>query len=319
LAALSAQGAAPAGAAEPYGRELRVAMDLARQAGRLVTEMRPRVRPETKDHGEVVTAADRAASVLIVEALTRAFPNDLVISEESKQNWGRIRFARRVWFVDPIDGTQSYVEPGRNGFAVQIGLVERKGFFDGGRPVLGVVYQPALNRLYYASPAVGARLRDASGDHALVPSTRTHPQALRLIASPSTRSSDLAALKAAVGITGEVRMGSVGVKLGHIANGEADINLRPANSSTRPWDIAAPDAILTLAGGRFTTLAGKAFPYNRIHIPGGMLATNGAAHAAVLERLGGLARPSLTARLRSFRKNVRATIEGMTWRATHQR
>jgi 3'(2'), 5'-bisphosphate nucleotidase len=301
-------GATAHAAVSPYRDELRVARTLARHAGRMILKMRAGIKKETKDGGELVTAADRAASAYIVEQLARRFPHDLIISEETKQNWNRIRFARRVWFVDPLDGTKDYVRKGRDGFAVQIGLVEKQGFFDPGTPMLGVVYQPTIDRMYYAAPGVGSRLQDPSGDRPLNPSKRTIPERLRLITTASNRSPGLLQLKAAAGIKRERRMGSVGVKLGRIADGEYDVSFKPADKSTHPWDIAAPDAILTFAGGRFTTLTGRSFPYNRIDIPGGLLASNGVAHNPLLRRFAPLSRPSLLERVRSGLRVAREIV-----------
>jgi 3'(2'), 5'-bisphosphate nucleotidase len=295
---------ARASAATPYEAELAVAQDLARQAGALVMKMRTDIKAEKKDGGEMVTAADRAASELIVAELKRRFPDDLVITEESKQDWRRIRYAKRVWYVDPIDGTKGYVKGGE-GFSVQIGLVEKAGVKDKGRPTLGVVYQPVIERMYYATPTVGAHLLDADGDRRLTPSKRDFRQ-LKLVVTESNRSSGIDDMKDALGITKEVKMGSVGVKLGRIADGEYDISFKPANKSTHPWDIAAPDAILTIAGGKFTTVAGKPFAYDRIDIPGGLLATNGASHDDVVRQLRsrGLTRPGLLTRIKSGYKRI---------------
>jgi 3'(2'), 5'-bisphosphate nucleotidase len=295
LLGASAQAATPA---EPYAKELKLAQSLALRGGAIAMRMRGKVKTEYKDRQEPVTKADRDISALIVGELQHAFPEDVVVTEESKQDWGRVRFAKRVWYVDPIDGTADYIA-GRVGFAVHIGLVVRDGFSDPGRAVLGVVYQPANGRLYYAAPGIGARIRDAKGDRPLVPSSRRQPESLRLLVSKAHRSKQIDALKLALGITRERGMGSIGVKFGHIANGESDLALAGAKSIIHPWDMAAPDAILTAAGGRVTTVDGQSLPYHRIFMPGGHVASNGVAHDAVLARLRPYARPGLFVRLRN--------------------
>jgi 3'(2'), 5'-bisphosphate nucleotidase len=78
-------------------------------------------------------------------------------------------------------------------------------------------------------------------------------------------------------------MGSVGVKLGYIARAEKDLTFKD-NSGAKVWDIAAPQAILEAAGGKFTTMSGRPFNYNRIQTRGGILASNGVSHDEVVRR-----------------------------------
>jgi 3'(2'), 5'-bisphosphate nucleotidase len=244
---------------------------------------RGNVRKEKKEHGEVVTVADREASGVIVAALQRAFPSHLVVSEESKENWDQVKHATHVWFVDPIDGTKEYLE-GTPNFAVQIALVEKIPGRNAGRPVLGVVYQPVLDRLYHASPGAGTYLVEAGRSRRLRVSGNSEPSQLRLLVSNSNRDDSIDTFKLALGISEEVPMGSVGVKLGLIASGQHDISFKPSRT-IKAWDIAAPQAILEGAGGRFTRMDGQAFRYDDIHNTGGLLATNGPAHELVAQRI----------------------------------
>ena len=75
---------------------------------------------QTRVAALATTAADRAASALIVDGLRSAFPTDVVISEESPDDLARLS-ASRVWYVDPIDGTKDFIR-GDDGFCVMIGL-----------------------------------------------------------------------------------------------------------------------------------------------------------------------------------------------------
>ena len=102
---------------------------------------------EWKAPGDPVTQADRAASALIVDELRRLFPDDGILSEEIPDD--SIRLGRqRVWMIDPMDGTREFIAQ-RDEFAVMIGLV------DLGVPVLGVVFQPTADKLYYAAAGTG--------------------------------------------------------------------------------------------------------------------------------------------------------------------
>jgi 3'-phosphoadenosine 5'-phosphosulfate (PAPS) 3'-phosphatase len=125
-------------------RELEVASALAREAGALVVAIRDRgpaaLGVEHKAGDEPVTVADRAASELIVAGLAAAFPDDVIVSEESADDLARLG-ASRVWFVDPIDGTKDFIR-GTEGFAVMIGLcvdarpVARRGLPADRRPAV---------------------------------------------------------------------------------------------------------------------------------------------------------------------------------------
>ena len=263
-----------------YAEELALAQSVAREAGALVNRYRGKVDTEHKDGGEVVTRADRESSALIVGKLRERYPKDLFITEEDKANWSKLPLARRVWFIDPIDGTADYIA-GHDGYAVQIGLVEKLPFFGKGKVKVGVVYQPALDRMMFASPATGARMIEAGRETSLRVSSRRQLSNLRLIVSNSKRTPGTDALKKALGIGDEVPMGSIGVKVGFLARAEHDLTFKD-NSKAKVWDIAGPQAIIEAAGGRFTTLTGQPFNYQRIATSGGILATNGLVHDAVV-------------------------------------
>src|SRR5262249_11888928 len=130
-------------------KELEVARELARDAGRILLEFYASgAKVQWKGHDDPVTAADHAANEMLVRELSRQFPNDAVLSEEFPDDLSRLH-KDRVWMVDPMDGTKQFIE--RIGeFAVMIGLAVE------GEARLGVVYHPSLDRLYYAAPGAGA-------------------------------------------------------------------------------------------------------------------------------------------------------------------
>ena len=136
------------GLAKPtsYDRELRLAVELAREAGAAILELYDRpievLQKFDLDLREPVTLADRIANELIVDAIDRQFPEDGILAEESVDTKRRLG-KRRVWMIDPLDGTNGFID-GNGDFAVQIGLAEE------GEAVLGVVYQPLTDLLYRA-------------------------------------------------------------------------------------------------------------------------------------------------------------------------
>jgi 3'(2'), 5'-bisphosphate nucleotidase len=264
-------------------RELVVAGRLAREAGALILRyFGTDLRVDNKAGNEPVTRADREASELIVRGLVEAFPEDVVISEEAADDPRRLEADRRVWFVDPLDGTRDFIR-GRKGFAVMIGLCLA------GRPVLGAVYQPHGARLYTAAPDAGTWVEDERGRRRLHCSTVADPGQLRLVASRSHRTPEIDAVKAALGIQDELNIGSVGLKLGLIALGERDLYVNPSSKSSA-WDTCAPEALLVHAGGRITDLGGAPLRYDARELRNvrGLLASNGAAHEAVLAKLAPL-------------------------------
>ncbi|MBI4509122.1 MAG: 3'(2'),5'-bisphosphate nucleotidase CysQ [Deltaproteobacteria bacterium] len=265
---------------ESFSRELATASDLAVHAGAHILGYHGKdVAVDRKAGDEPVTRADREASELILDGLHREFPGDIMISEEAPDDPARLMPGVRVWFVDPLDGTRDFIR-GHDGFAVMIGLVV------GGRPRLGVVYQPIGSRLFFAAPGVGARLRSPDGERVLHCSTVSDLAEIRLVASKSHRTGKIDEIKGALGISSELNIGSVGLKLGLIALAERDLYVNPSSKS-KAWDTCAPEAILEEAGGKITDLWGHPLRYDQEDLRNlrGLVASNGFLHASVLEKL----------------------------------
>lgn len=203
---------------EDIRERFNAAARIARAAGAAAMRYYGTATPTSKSDASPVTQADHAANAVIVEALRREFPGDAILSEESKDSPER-RAARRVWIVDPLDGTKEFLA--QNGeFSVMIGLVED------GEPVLGVVYLPDGDLLYAAARGQGAwvehaglreRLRCATADLG----------ALRLVGSRSHADPLLESIQHSLGIMDVVPCGSVGVKCSRIAEGERDLYVFP--------------------------------------------------------------------------------------------
>lgn len=265
------------------GNELRVAIELARAAGVEVMKLRGgELGVELKPGDEPVTLADKRASELIVDGLHAEFPGDTVISEERALADGELEAATssRAWLVDPIDGTKDFIR-GSDGFSVMIGICRA------GRPVLGVVHQPALDRTFFATPDGGAHVIGRDGLQPLRVSAITTATEARLVASASHRSEDIDRVKTTLGIDNELNVGSVGVKLCLIALGVRDLYVNPA-AKTKVWDTCGPEAILSRAGGRITDLFGVPVDYAELRQPRGLVASNGGVHDEVTGKLAPL-------------------------------
>lgn len=265
-----------------FTKEVDTAKSLAREAGIATLAYRgDDLKVDLKAGDEPVTAADHRASEIIIAGLTAAFPDDIVISEESADDLRRLE-ASRVWYIDPIDGTKDFIR-GFDGFSVMIGLTVNH------RPVLGVVYQPIGDRMFWSD---GAAAQFTVGDGEPTPmvvSEVAEPIGIRLVASNSHRSQKLDKIKSALGIANEFNIGSVGLKLCLIALAERDLYVN-SSSHCKAWDTCAPEAILATAGGAMTDVHGDALRYNErdTHRRTGLVASNGRVHAAVIERLASL-------------------------------
>ena len=270
-----------------YERELRAAVELARRAGEAALQFYGGpLRVEHKEEfDEPVTQADRAVNELIVRALQETFPEDGILAEESVDTARRLS-RERVWMVDPLDGTKGFIA-GTGDFAVQIGLAVA------GRSVLGVLYAPATDVLYWAARGHGAWvLRPASeaGKSLKAERLRVTREAelprMRLAESRSHRGPRMDAVVRALGVRAEVKSHSVGVKVGLLVERQADLYIH-LSPKTKQWDTCAPEAVLAEAGGRMTDLWGGPLLYNSPDVlnRNGLLASNGAAHDTVVARL----------------------------------
>ncbi len=267
-----------------YQRELRLAVELAREAGAATLALYGTpLRVEHKgDHHEPVTQADRAANELIVRGLRGAFPGDGILAEESIDTARRLT-KERVWIVDPLDGTRGFIE-GNGDFAVQIGLAQA------GESVCGVVYQPVPDVLYWAAHGHGSWVaRPETGTERLRVTDERELTRMRLAASRSHRSPRMDTVVTALDIKEEVRRNSVGIKIGLIVERQCDLYIH-LSPRTKQWDTCAPEVIIHEAGGRLTDLWGAPLCYNTPDVfnRNGLVATNGVAHPQVIEKLAPL-------------------------------
>lgn len=217
--------------------------DLAREAGAVILQVYATdFSVRGKGDASPVTEADEQAEAVILAGLARLTPELPVVAEEAVAA-GRVpdigAAGGRFWLVDPLDGTKEFIS--RNGeFTVNIALIEA------GHPVLGVVFAPALGRLFGGSRDAGAHVEDAGGRRPIT--CRRVPEAgLTVVASRSH--GDAAALDAFLAGRKVAALTSAGssLKLCLIATAEAD--LYPRLGRTMEWDIAAGHAVLAAAGG----------------------------------------------------------------------
>ena len=274
--------------AKNYEHELRIAIELAREAGAAILDLYEGPLHIEQKAGagdrEPVTQADKLANELIVQRLQSEFPQDGILAEESIDTSRRLS-KQRVWMIDPLDGTTGFIE-GNGDFAVQIGLSEN------GQCVMGVVYQP-LTGVLYRAVLDGGTWTERPGFEPERAHVSKHEDisTMRLAASRSHRSPRMDQVVRAFGLKEEVRRGSVGIKIGLLVEQQCDLYVH-LSPRTKQWDTCAPEIILREAGGSITDLFGKPLSYNKAEVQNrdGVVASNGVAHLAIIDALRPLLR-----------------------------
>ena len=242
--------------------------DTVREAGALALSLfRTDLKNWTKGASSPVSEADIAVNELISGRLRSATPHYGWLSEESIDDEQRLA-KKRVWIVDPIDGTRGYLA-GREDWCISVALVE------GTRPVLAAVFAPASDEFFFAERGQGTLLNgtpvDATPGTAIDISRVAGPKPLieRLV-----RSSDE--------ISPHPRIASLALRLCRVAHGWLDVAF--AGGQSRDWDLAAADLIVQEANGKMTSLSGEAIQYNRREVTHGMLMAAGRdRHAFIVE------------------------------------
>lgn len=195
-----------------------------------------------KSDNSPLTKADLDADRIINERLGADCPDIARVTEESSETHSSQH--ERFFLVDPLDGTKEFIKR-RGEFTVNIALIEH------GVPVLGCVYAPALNRLFYTPTPSQAVEEIMSGDSAgyqgeLTANSRSS-QGLKVVASKSHSDAATDAYINTYEVSERVSAGS-SLKFCLVASGEAD--LYPRLGRTMEWDTAAGDAVLRAAGGQ---------------------------------------------------------------------
>lgn len=211
---------------------------------------------ETKDDESPLTVADKASHQYIFTELQRLYPAIPVLSEESvTKPWDIRRSWNEYWLIDPLDGTKEFIK--RNGeFTVNISLIRD------GVSVLGVVYAPVLDTLWYAEQGKGAfkKVGDAPAEQIFASSMALGDTGVRVVGSRSHQNNSIQQFLAHFDSPELVPMGS-SLKLCAVADGGADIY--PRLGLTSEWDTAAAQCVVEEAGGYILEGSGEALSYNQ--------------------------------------------------------
>lgn len=202
----------------------------------------------TKADQSPVTSADLAVNQILYDRLTAAFPEDGWLSEETADNAARLS-RKRVWIVDPIDGTRSFVR-GLPEFCLSVALVEN------GVPTIAAIFNPATGEFFSAIRGRGVRI-----EHRLdtdQPAFTSPERPVALVNPWELRVGRLDGLQAHLHCR---PIGSIAYALALVAAGQADAVVTLAGGNE--WDVAAGILLVEESGGRATTAAGHPVTFNR--------------------------------------------------------
>jgi 3'(2'), 5'-bisphosphate nucleotidase len=264
----------------PYDHELEAALEAARLAGKLILDAYATFQAIPNARADISTDTDRQSQETILHHLRHLFPLDALCAEERTPTLAEGGPGPRVWVVDPIDGTRGFAK--KNGeFSVMIGLLADN------HPVLGVVHEPVLDRWTWAVRGGGCWWRQGEATPARCQVSPTADLAAATLSQSHTKDpKNPSKAVRAFGPARVVETYSAGIKLALVARGEADLYV---NDYPRfhDWDVCAGHILVEEASGKVTGLKGEGLRYgspgNAQHI--GLLASNGALHAAALARI----------------------------------
>jgi myo-inositol-1(or 4)-monophosphatase len=241
-----------------------------REAGMLaLSTFRAPIKSWLKDHSSPVCEADIAVDRLLRQKLIEPDPSIGWLSEESEDDPARIA-ARRLFIVDPIDGTRAYLG-GLPDWSVSAALVED------GRPVAAAVFAPVHEEMFTAVAGRGA-WRNGTKIAASAGAELKGAQ----VAGPRGLLDRLG--RAGVEFAAVPKVHSLALRLAWVAAGKLDIAFASGNS--HDWDLAAADLLVHEAGGALTTFQSRHLTYNRSPpVHGALIAAGPDRHAALIDLL----------------------------------
>ncbi len=250
----------PLGGRMDLSFELGIAQKIAREAGAIALSKQSTLKVRYKPHGQgPVSDADILVDEFLCCELKRHFPEDQIISEESYQN-ELISTSERVWLLDPIDGTASFIL-GRPDFVVMVGLLIDQ------KPVLGVIYQPATDIMWsgvnFRAHKLCERMHGGEKKSLHIQRIAKDGTSLRILVSPHTRSKRQSELIDHIQPASITRKSSIGLKAMLVTDNEADFYVC-WNRRMKVWDTCAPQAIINASGALMCHLDGSALRFNEV-------------------------------------------------------
>lgn len=255
-------------------KERQLAFRAALEAGAVIKESLGQIKTiDYKSEFNLVTDVDKASEKLILEIIKNEFPEDEILAEESGALAGK---KGRRWLIDPLDGTTNFAHA-YPFFCVSIGLEVD------GEMMVGVVYNPVSDELFYATKGEGAFLNDEKISVSLVEDLENALMSTGF--PPDSRSAAANNMLEFTTLThmshGVRRDGSAALDLCFVACGRTDAFWERKLSA---WDVAAGSLIVTEAGGKATNLESEPLDVDSGHI----LASNGLIHSQIVKVLADL-------------------------------
>lgn len=201
---------------------------------------------------DLLTTVDLAVERFLKAEIQTFFPTDAILAEESATT--SIDYTRRVWMIDPIDGTWPFAN-NHPGYVIVIGLCEN------GVPTMGAVYAPALKELFYGEKGKGSFVF-RNGVHTRLHATETRElaQANMLLYLETGERRPLDDFLSQFSVASKKYDGGMSLRICRIAEGKSDFTIEP-NVRASKWDSCAGQVILGEAGGKITDLNGNPLNY----------------------------------------------------------
>lgn len=259
---------------------LNSAIRFSKEAGQLILENsnQSNTIKQKLNHADLVTEVDQLSEDLLRKRIKTMFPDHWILSEEATGQEDPFEIIKKEksgigWIIDPIDGTTNFIHRIPH-FAISIGMVKD------GKPMIGVVYNPVTDDLYYAQKGEGAfyneTLIQASKERGI-------KEAVLATGFPSKEWNDNSSvIKQIHALTGKCRsirvLGAASLDLCFVARG---LLSGFWHDDLKPWDSAAGMLILQEAGGKVTTSSGQPYTLEKRTL----VASNGLIHDSLLKLL----------------------------------
>lgn len=219
-----------------------------------------------------VTLADQRSNDILVKEIS-IISDYVIISEEIEViDLNKESF----WLIDPLDGTKNFIKKDGE-FSIMVGFIHKK------EPVLGIVYIPAKDEFYYAIKGKGSYLEINGEREILHVSNVDEFNHYRAILSKNHLKQKDLDIIARLKINNYRNIGSIGIKLGAIAKGDAEIYVN--SDGLWIWDICAPQIILEEAGGEVFDKEGNSLIYDIKRFKKGIIATNSQNKRKIIREL----------------------------------